>query len=416
MKNQWLFIFASLAALLFTIQPSFAQYQFTTLDDPRATSGTQAWAISGGTIVGIYHDTAGQHGFIYKGSTYTTLDDPAGTDTTATGISAGDVVGSYMAADSSSQGFIYDGSTYTTISDPLGTVTKAVGLSGNTIVGVYVANIAQHGFSYDGSTYTTLDVPSEFFTTPTSISGGNMVGYYSDANEVSHGFLFNGSTYTSIDDPLATNTASGGTSAIGISGTNIVGTYYDTDGVPHGFLLSGTTYTSVDNPLGSEGTELFGVDGNNLVGAYTDNHGVQHGFLATPPPLMFSEWEAQNSGSGTLTDTPWKDGVPNLLKYFFDIDPSKPMSASEWAALPVASMVTTHGVQYLALTYRQYQLATGISFQLQTSSDLKTWSSDTTDVPQELTVDPQTNDPIMQVEIAMSGSARKFARLRITSL
>jgi probable HAF family extracellular repeat protein len=53
---------------------------FTTLDDPLATNGTDAFGINAmGQIVGLYEDASGNHGFLLSGGTYTTLDDPLAT-------------------------------------------------------------------------------------------------------------------------------------------------------------------------------------------------------------------------------------------------------------------------------------------------------------------------------------------------
>ena len=49
-------------------------YNYTTLDDPKATNGTQAFGINNaGQIVGGYNIFA--HGFLLSGGTYATLDD-----------------------------------------------------------------------------------------------------------------------------------------------------------------------------------------------------------------------------------------------------------------------------------------------------------------------------------------------------
>jgi len=99
---------------------------FTTLDDPLATNGTDAFGINAmGQIVGLYEDASGNHGFLYGNGTYTTLDDPlaspGGDGTSAFGINdLGQIVGSYSNA-SGNHGFVLSGGTYTTLDDPLAT-------------------------------------------------------------------------------------------------------------------------------------------------------------------------------------------------------------------------------------------------------------------------------------------------------
>jgi probable HAF family extracellular repeat protein len=89
---------------------------YTILDDPKATSGTQAFGINAsGQVVGSYSDATGggTHGFLYSGGTYTTLDDPdAGPTgvTIAQGINdAGRIVGYTIDQSGSEAGFIKTG-------------------------------------------------------------------------------------------------------------------------------------------------------------------------------------------------------------------------------------------------------------------------------------------------------------------
>jgi probable HAF family extracellular repeat protein len=69
-------------------------YTYTTLDDPFALSGTQAFGINAaGQIVGTYSNAGGNHGFLYSSGTYTILDDPlANQGTTASGVNAAGMI------------------------------------------------------------------------------------------------------------------------------------------------------------------------------------------------------------------------------------------------------------------------------------------------------------------------------------
>ena len=110
---------------------------------------------------------------------------------------------------------------------------------------------------------------------------------------------------------------------------------------------------------------------------------------------------------------PQSDEVPNLLKYLFDINPAQPMNSSDRAALPVVGTNTVNGTRYLTLTFRQFALATGISLQVQGSSDLVNWTAVGNASLSQTGVDPNTNDPIMQARVVVSGS-RQFIRLQVT--
>ena len=109
--------------------------------------------------------------------------------------------------------------------------------------------------------------------------------------------------------------------------------------------------------------------------------------------------------------TPQSDGVPNLLKYLFDIDPARPMTPLDRGALPVAGTAVADGTRYLTLTYRQSVLATSISPQVQTSSDLVNWAAVSSANITQSGVDPNTGDPIMQARVA-AGGLRQFLRLQ----
>jgi len=129
----------------------------------------------------------------------------------------------------------------------------------------------------------------------------------------------------------------------------------------------------------------------------------------------FPTWQTAKSTGGP-TATPQNDGVPNLLKYFCDIDPTRPMSPSDHAALPVSGTTTISGTQYLTITYRQYALKTGVTAVVQTSSDLKTWTPLINPTIMALGNDTTTanNDPIFQVVVSLTG-AKQFIRLSVTT-
>lgn len=141
-----------------------------------------------------------------------------------------------------------------------------------------------------------------------------------------------------------------------------------------------------------------------------------------PATMTFSQWEAQYPQLTNLapTATPENDGVPTLLKYLYDINPSQPMLATDRAALPVFAVSTTTG--NLTLTYRQYSLETGITINVQTSPDLQTWTplaKSTTLTSTTYTVQPvgspsSNGDQTMEVDVMPTGTVRQFIRLNVT--
>jgi hypothetical protein len=130
----------------------------------------------------------------------------------------------------------------------------------------------------------------------------------------------------------------------------------------------------------------------------------------------YTLWIAQfpTTTNTSPTATPENDGVTNLLKYLANINPSRPMTEADRAALSVFG--TANSGATLTLTYRQYQFETGILINVQTSPDLKIW---TTLAPPQYTVrqmgtDPNTSDPIMEITTPANGTSKNFIRLNVT--
>jgi hypothetical protein len=187
-------------------------------------------------------------------------------------------------------------------------------------------------------------------------------------------------------------------------------------GLPVTFtVLSGpATLPQNSNVLTFTGTGTVVVEadqaGNN---AYVVAASVTQSFRAaqSQPP---GTWAAIHSITN-LNATPENDGVPNLLKYLYDINPTTTMSATDRAALPVLGIepTATPDTSYLTVTYRQNALATGITVNLQASTDLQTWTTVTPDVDQQTGVDPSTGDPIVEMGVSVLNAVpKKFIRLQ----
>lgn len=137
----------------------------------------------------------------------------------------------------------------------------------------------------------------------------------------------------------------------------------------------------------------------------------------------FNQWLTQYSLTGGATGTPKNDGISNLQKYLFDINPTTTMSAADRAALPVAALPSliiapaTTPSTYLALTYRQNAKKTGVTINVQTSPDLQSWQTVTPDRIQSVGTDPTTGDPLIQVLVKATTPtpAKEFIRLNVTS-
>jgi hypothetical protein len=207
------------------------------------------------------------------------------------------------------------------------------------------------------------------------------------------------------------------------------GSGFTSSGLQNSERIGSVTLTSA-GATSSAGTGVYPITANNATGGTFNpaNYAITYvpGSLTVTAAIQgstqtFSAWEAQYP---TLTEgptgTPEHDGVPNLLKYLFDINPILPMSATDRAALPAFTVNTSAGQTYLLLTYREYAEETGVTINVQTSPDLKTWT--TLNITQNQytlgqtgssTGDSGISDPIMQIQVPASGT-RQFLRLNVT--
>jgi uncharacterized repeat protein (TIGR03803 family) len=231
------------------------------------------------------------------------------------------------------------------------------------------------------------------------------------------------------------NSNSGGDGSTPMSGfvEGADGNFYGTTaygGGGAGILYSITpagTETILHSFAGADGSQpkaglTLGTDGSfyGITSAGGNAAGVLFRFLPPVAAQSFSAWETSYSITSGPSATPKNDGVPNYLKYLFNIDPTAPMTAADRAALPTLSTTTVGSAPYLTLSYRQYTGASSVPVNFQISSDLKTWTTITpTSTPIAATVsqigtDATTGDPIMQYQVPESG-AKEFIRLDVVA-
>jgi hypothetical protein len=193
------------------------------------------------------------------------------------------------------------------------------------------------------------------------------------------------------------------------------------------------TYTVVSGPATISGDTLtITGTGTVVVSATAAGNGTYASYSSTETltvtagaTLTFTQWEEQpgffsaaqmaNAAISGPTDTPQNDGVPNLLKYVYNINPAVAMTATDYAAMPVTDVdtTTTPGTTYLTLTYRQFAKLTGVTIQVQTSTDLQNWTTVTPSISKQTGTDPNTGDPIILDEVNTNGQASEFIRLNV---
>jgi uncharacterized repeat protein (TIGR03803 family) len=169
-------------------------------------------------------------------------------------------------------------------------------------------------------------------------------------------------------------------------------------------------------PDGGTITGIYGCNAYTFTASYSGGSGYD--LTLTLQSKNYTQWAAALNFTGGIADPVGSDGIPNLLKYLYNVNPGEPMTATDRAALPAVGIDSTAnpGTQYLTLTYRQYALATGVNVVLQTSTDLKTWKNvNPPDLAQQIGTDANTGDPIMEVGVVVPpNTTRQFIRLNVT--
>ena len=176
-------------------------------------------------------------------------------------------------------------------------------------------------------------------------------------------------------------------------------------------LISGTPTTT--------GTFSSTISSSNLGGSGSSTliFSIISPYTAWFQAQGFTPADMSNPSISSGTAAPARDGVPNLMKYFFNINPTRTMTAPERAALPVVSSdtTTTPGTRYLTLTYRQNLAAAGVPVNVQTSTDLSTWQTVTPDISGQVGTDPGTGDPIRHIGVKTNGVPKLFIRLNVST-
>jgi hypothetical protein len=191
--------------------------------------------------------------------------------------------------------------------------------------------------------------------------------------------------------------------------------------------LNGETGSSVGDPGLSSNGHLLAASaciGNGVASAIVVDDFDKQTRLApfdigadeytAPQPSTFSEWRAANfSGadasnnavSGPLAD-PEGTGLTNLQRYAHNLPAHGPVN------YPVALGITSAaGQTYLTLSFDRLPTAPGLTYTVEASNDLRTWTA----VPgQSYTAGTPTRVPA-QDSVAIGTTPRRFLRLRVST-
>ena len=189
-------------------------------------------------------------------------------------------------------------------------------------------------------------------------------------------------------------------------------TSYSATGLPPGLSLNTVSGLISGIPV-QIGTFNAGISASNSWGAGS----IIVAFTIQNP---LDAWKGRNFSASELDDptisgdtaAPAGDGIPNLLKYALHIDPK----TSTPSDLPVPSVMSSGGENYLTITYTQLILAGDIEYITEISTDLKTWNSGAGyTAPVSVTNNPDgvTQTVVVQDLKPLSSSEKRFIRLKI---
>ncbi len=214
-------------------------------------------------------------------------------------------------------------------------------------------------------------------------------------------------------------------------GTPYVHTFTATGSPTPVFALTGSTLPpgltlSADGLLAgtptSAGTGVFsglGVSAMNGVSpAATQNFTLNARTLAANYLTSFG----LTGGNAALTADPNADGVPNLLAYALGLSPTTMVTN----ALPRVAIKNYGGVFYAMLTFNRSSVATDVTYRVEASADLNSWSTITTSVAGAVPsgagfVGETGSTPTFSVEVRdvvpvnPATGGHRFLRLRVTT-
>ena len=164
-------------------------------------------------------------------------------------------------------------------------------------------------------------------------------------------------------------------------------------------------------PSGSER-----ANGNNL-GVYYDTGPVQPVLPAASWPVAMADWlryrgvpAAQSSPSADAAG----DGIPNLLKYAWNIDPLRGVQTGDPNGQPPrAEMTTAGGSPAFCFRWRRNRQATGVDLFPQSSHSLApgSWSNLPSSSVFQTGQDPVTGDTLYEVLVDPASAPKMFLRL-----
>lgn len=115
-----------------------------------------------------------------------------------------------------------------------------------------------------------------------------------------------------------------------------------------------------------------------------------------------------NVGAGVDTASPAGDGVANLVKYALGLDPYTPAATSQ---LPSGSIQPDSGQSYLTLNANRVALAPDVTYAVEVSGDLRSWTSGP---PFTVTLTDTATQLTVRDNVPFGSAPMRFIHLRIS--
>ena len=268
--------------------PAGSTYSITTIDVPGASATTPFGIGADGSVVGMFSDAKGMHGFLLRNGTFTTIDYPGGALTQARGIGRdGTIVGSFRLPGEPAgniHGFRRTPQgEFVRVDFPGHTSTIAQRiLDDGTILGCrHGADVMEsmRGVVIGRSANSESDAFASMHNGATP-DQRRIVGLYTNmkvgTSGRGEGYVVDDGRFTPFIVPGSTFTAAWDVNPRG----EVTGVFSDAAGKFHSYVLTHEGYVQLD-ASGATATRAFGINASgDVVGAFVDGSGITHGFLA----------------------------------------------------------------------------------------------------------------------------------------
>jgi hypothetical protein len=171
-----------------------------------------------------------------------------------------------------------------------------------------------------------------------------------------------------------------------------------------------TTYK--DTTVAAGTSYDYHIEAYNAAG-YSDFTGLT---VTTPAASQFQTYlsgffttaQMNNASISGPTADPDHDGIPNLLEYAFNLNPT----LSDTTGMPVVG--ESNG--YLSITFTERNLPTDLIYTVQVSGDMQTWNSGSAYTTQvsSTTIDANTQSVTVRDNTPISGASKRFIRVNVT--